>query len=161
MGLKEDLAKLFKLALKTKEIDVPELGRKLRIRQLYGSERDYIDAFRIEHTADKAKSLNELYVVACAAGVIDEAGDQVYTIEEVRTLYKVNSWAIRRIADEVLDFSDVSNGSGKKEKIEKNSEAAQSEEPGLSSRRQADSRPAPSSGSGVAPSSPSSSQEGS
>lgn len=159
MGLKEELLKLFKRELKTKEIDAPELGRKLRIRQLFGNERDYLDAFRLEHKGDKAKALNELYVVAFAAGVIDGDGGQVFKLEEVRELYAVNSWAIRRIADEVIDFSDFNEAA--LEKTKKNSNAALSEELGSNSRRQADSLPLSSASSGAAPSLPNSSQGGS
>jgi hypothetical protein len=104
--------------LRIKEIDVPELGGTIRIRELTLEDAGRIYA-EIQDYPERERGYQDIFR-AVASSIVDEKGELMFTTEEVASLGKRFSDAITRIYNEIILLCG-----GKNEDAEKNSEAAQ------------------------------------
>lgn len=82
--------------LKTLELDVPELGGIVRIREMTGAERDGLESYVLQHRENSAFENIRARVVALS--VIDEQGNLLFpTPEDVEALGKTGWRALERI----------------------------------------------------------------
>lgn len=122
--------------LKFEDVDVPEWGGTVRLRELRASERDHYEAttFKIRLEVVDGKSVQRFEpntenararLVACC--LVDEEGNRCFGDDEVEALGKKSASALQRL----FEVAQRINGIGPKaaEEAEKNSVAAPSGEP--------------------------------
>ena len=96
------------------DVDVPHWGR-VRIRELSAAEyTDFARDFSSGNTKDvDALKLFGRLVVAC---VVDDAGEQVFTAEDLDAVQRKSLKTLQYVAEQILKF----NGIGGDEELEKN-----------------------------------------
>ncbi len=105
--------------LRTKEINIPEFGGIIRIRELTLEDAGRIYA-EIQEYPEKERGYQDIFR-AVATSVIDEKDEPIFSSEEVARLGKRFSDVVTKIYNEII----ILCGGGKNEEVEKNSEAAQ------------------------------------
>lgn len=81
------------------EVDVPELGGKVRIRSLSGAQRSFIN-----HKID-AKNTDDLDETFVMLACVDEKGDRLFSQKDLPALQKKSSASISKIAKAVIELS--------------------------------------------------------
>jgi hypothetical protein len=89
--------------IKTVEVEVPEWGGIVRLRMMSGEE-----AAQFSRMVEKDKGNANLKVLAMCA--VNEAGDLLFTEEDVERLKKKSLAAIARLAKEAMRINGVSPG---------------------------------------------------
>jgi hypothetical protein len=107
-------AQLDNLELKREEIDVPEWGGSVLIREMTGSERDHYEAMisgTTVNTKSKTKQLNLENIRArlVAVCLIDENGQRLYKDNEVYLLGKLGVAGLNRVFDACCVLSGISD----------------------------------------------------
>lgn len=84
----------------TEAVDVPEWGGAVLVKGMTGTERDAFDAAIMSETGKSKKvNLENLRAKLCAATVVDEAGNPLFTQEDVAALAKKSAMAIQKVYD--------------------------------------------------------------
>lgn len=109
MGLREDILSIDDR--KTEELYVERWNKTLRIRELDGVARDQITTLYIRQSQSDPQSkldvppgLFEYYVYH---GVVDEAGNQLFTLEDIAVLRRKNGEVVKFIAEAVQKLSGM------------------------------------------------------
>jgi hypothetical protein len=97
------------------ELEVPEWGGTIRIMAMMAQERDRLEAASIEEGGDKFLNFRSKVVVA---SVVDEAGELLFTHDDIEALSKKSAAAISAVAQACMDLSGF--GSKDVEDITKN-----------------------------------------
>lgn len=92
--------------LKTKDVEVPEWGGSVRVRQMTGNERDELEA-SIQAGGEKP-DLKGFRARLVAASAIDEAGQLMFTKADVEKLGEKSAAALDRVADAASSLSAMS-----------------------------------------------------
>lgn len=92
------------------EVDCPEFGGKVRVRALTAAQQSQISK-RVQ-----AKQTEDLEVLLCLMGCVDEEGTPIFAKGDLEGLRKKNTAVISRIAKRILELS-----SGEPEAVKKNS----------------------------------------
>ena len=86
--------------LKSEDIDVPEWGGKMRLREMTGADREeYAEA-----VSGRASHYREALI---AFSAIDAQGNRVFTIEDVEALSRKSDRAIQRLAEAATRLSGI------------------------------------------------------
>lgn len=117
MLTKESILELCKL--NTQEMDIPEFGGVIRIREL--TLEDVSRIYRETQECDEGERGYQDILRTVAAGMIDENDNPVFTVEQISGLSKRYSEVVVRIYRAIGELSNVN----KVEELEKNSETAQ------------------------------------
>lgn len=104
--------------LKTKEIDVPEFGGMIKIREL--TLEDAARVYRETSEFPEGERGFQDIIRTVAAGVVDESNNPIFTVEQVSSLGKRYSKAV---VDTYHAIGDLS-GAASVEEQEKNSDPA-------------------------------------
>ena len=95
--------------LKTKEVDVPEWGGKVKLRTMTGTERESYFRRLMKHRADEIpKDLFQTLVVICA---VDDNGKQLFTMDDLPELAKKNGAVLDRLTKAAGDLNGLSDNS--------------------------------------------------
>lgn len=81
--------------IRTEEVDVPEWGGKVIVRTMSGAERDQLEASVI--TKPGERNLENLRAKIVALSVVDENGNRLFSLENVRELTKKSARALDRV----------------------------------------------------------------
>ena len=96
-------------AIKTAEVDVPEWGGRVKVRELSAHE---VTTLGIGMVTDDGKvdrsQVPDMMTQAVVLGAIDEDGKRLFTEQDVELLKGKSFDPIQRIAKAVLDMSGVS-----------------------------------------------------
>lgn len=112
----------------TMEVDVPEWGGTVLVRELGGSDRDRFEAFM-----RKAKETGEYYgfrAMVASMAIVDEDGHTLFTQKHVQALGQKKAAALDRIVDKALSLSGMDDESVAE--LEKNSAGSPSDSSGTS-----------------------------
>jgi hypothetical protein len=104
--------------VRTKVLDVPEWGGEVIIRSLTAGWRDQFEADLL--AARQAGNLLPADISArmLVASLIDEAGQPLFTMDDVSALSAKSSGAVSRVSDEIRAFNAL--GAGATEAIKGN-----------------------------------------
>ena len=81
--------------LKTLEVDVPELGGTVLIREMTGAERDALEGFILKNKDNSPfENIRARFV---AYSIVDEQGNFIFSPDEIEALGKVSWRALERI----------------------------------------------------------------
>ena len=107
--------------LKQQEVDIPEWGGSVLIRELRGVERDAFE----EGSLDKKRNLTMTNIRArlVAMSAIDESGDRLFTTADAAELGKKSAAALNRLFEVSCSLSGITDADVKE--LEGNSEARQ------------------------------------
>lgn len=81
------------------EVDVPEWGGAVRVRSMTGKER--------EELRTKGESSPSWDAMVCAFGLIDEAGNNLFSVAETAVLANKHPLILERIAREIMKLSTM------------------------------------------------------
>ena len=107
--------------LTTKEVDVPEWGGTVRIRELTGRERDAFEEGSLDKKTRDVKMTN-MRARLVAMSAIDDSGDRLFTAAEADELGKKSATALNRCFEGSCALSGITDQDV--EALEKNSAAA-------------------------------------
>ena len=111
--------------LKTQDVDVPEWGGAVRVRAFSGRERDAFEASLVRGDGkDRKVDLTNMRARLVALSVVDEAGQRVFTDEEVDLLGAKSGAALDRVFAVAQGLNGLSGADV--EALVKNSSAAPS-----------------------------------
>ncbi len=86
--------------LETEDVDVPEWGGTLRVRQMNALDRDSFDLYVVRLKEDgKSSEVNRrnLRAALFVRSVIDEEGERVFSDDDVETVGRKNGVAVDRV----------------------------------------------------------------
>lgn len=86
--------------LKTEEVDVPEWGGSVVVREFTAADRDafFAASIRIKPDGTREPVLDGMNVKLVAACLIDEAGDLMFTSADIEALARKSATALERVA---------------------------------------------------------------
>lgn len=103
-------------------VAVPEWGGDIRVRSLTGAERDdYAKALQ-DNKGEGTNRSAARYVAAC---ICDDAGNCIFTADDVDALAKKNPTVLARVFQAALAVNGI--GKAGAEQVEKNSDPSQAE----------------------------------
>jgi hypothetical protein len=112
--------------LKTEEVQVPEWGGSVRVRNLTGADRDAFEDSLVTTLPDGTRKPNlaNMRTKLVVLTVVDDAGNRIFETSDVERLAAKSAAAIKR----VYEAAERINGIGAQQEAEavKNSEAAPS-----------------------------------
>jgi hypothetical protein len=91
--------------LKTEVVDVPEWGGIVRVRELTAKER-----CTLGHTANQSKESNQVATytsLAVCMGLVDDAGNQLFSEEELNKLLESSGQVIDRLYNVIARLSGL------------------------------------------------------
>lgn len=93
--------------LKHEDVEVPEWGGSVRVVAMSGTARDAFEDTLVKRVGEKIEQdLGNYRAKVCAACMIDEDGNRLFSAKEVQALGQKSSAAIER----VFDAADRLNG---------------------------------------------------
>lgn len=96
-------------AIKTVEVDVPEWGGKVKVRELSAHEVTTLGIGMVTEDGKVDRSqVPDMMTQAVVLGAIDEDGERLFTEQDVELLKGKSFDPIQRIARAVLDMSGMS-----------------------------------------------------
>jgi hypothetical protein len=112
---------LFGAKLETFEIDIPRLGKSVRVRELSGKERDIFQSFvdqntTIDEDGKPQVSIKGLRVRLIQMSIIDENGNRMFSTNDLDKLGEMPAKIIETLATKLQKL----NGIGDSENPEKN-----------------------------------------
>ena len=111
--------------LKTQDVEVPEWGGAVRVRAFTGRERDAFEASMVRGDGkDRKVDLTNMRARLVALSVVDEAGQRVFTDDEVDLLGTKSGAALDRVFALAQELNGLSGADV--EALTKNSSAAPS-----------------------------------
>lgn len=111
------------------EVPVPEWGGVVRVKGLTGKERDALEFSMIQGKGKKASvNLANLRAKLVSQACVDEAGNRIFSDDDVAALGNKSAAALQRIFDVAQRLSGLSDDDV--EELTKNSETAPSESTG-------------------------------
>lgn len=91
------------------EVDCPEWGGKVRIRNLSGTQRDAYEASLVQgRSNDRQLNLANARAKMLVLAIVDGEGRQLFTADDVRALGRKNAAPIERIFDAARKLSGMS-----------------------------------------------------
>jgi hypothetical protein len=96
-------------AIKTAEVDVPEWGGKVKVRELSAHEVTTLGIGMVTDDGSIDRSqVPDMMTQAVVLGAIDENGERLFSEQDIELLKRKSFDPIQRIARAVLDMSGVS-----------------------------------------------------
>lgn len=95
--------------LVTEDVECPEWGGSVRVRTLTGTARDQWEAALSPDKKGAKPKLENIRAGLCAASIIDESGQMVFTPADVAKLGMKSAKALDRIFDKARDLSGLSD----------------------------------------------------
>ena len=115
--------------IQTEIVEVPEWGGAVIVRGMSGKERDSFEASMIKGKGKSANvNLENLRAKLVSKCVVDEAGKRLFSDDDIPALASKSAAALNRVYEVAQRLSGVTDEDV--DELTKNSEAAQSEEPG-------------------------------
>jgi hypothetical protein len=105
--------------LQTEDVDVPEWGGTVRITVMSGKAREAL----MDALAEPQKT-SRFQALMLSSTIVDEAGVQIFTVDDVEHLREKNTDVLVRLVDIAMRLNKI--GAKATEDAEKNSEAARS-----------------------------------
>jgi len=93
--------------LKTADVDVPEWGGTVRVRTMTGADRQ---AFYKQTTSKDGTPKNMLEFLIVAT-VVDDKGEQLFTVADVSALAAKSSLALQRVWDKAAEINGLTQKS--------------------------------------------------
>lgn len=117
----------------TRDVDVPEWGGVVRVRELSGTDRDAYDASRMVEGPDGKfhPDFGNSRAKLVALSVVDEDGNLLFNELDVGRLGQKSSTALQRVADVAAELSGLTQQAG--QELGKDSEPPPNDDSGLSS----------------------------
>lgn len=86
--------------LKTEEVDVPEWGGTVLVREFTAADRDafFVATIRVKPDGTREPVLDGMNAKLVAACLIDENGDRMFSIDDVAALAGKSAAALERVA---------------------------------------------------------------
>lgn len=107
------------------EVPVPEWGGVVRVKGLTGKERDALESSMIQGKGKKASvNLANLRAKLTAQACVDEAGNRIFSDEDVAALGNKSAAALQRVFEAAQRLSGLSDDDV--EELTKNSKTAPS-----------------------------------
>jgi hypothetical protein len=102
---------LEKSTLATEEVEVPEWGGSVLLRELSGKERDAFELSLVEQNGtDQQVNLNNLRARLVAWSVVDENGAKLFSTDgDVIKLGELSARALQRCFEKAQELSGLSN----------------------------------------------------
>jgi hypothetical protein len=122
MALLDKAAILAAPDIASEVVAVPEWGGEVRVRALSGAQRDEWEQMSRAAIADNR--MPNARARLCVMAMVDEAGQRLFSVEDVEALGAKNAAALDRIWDAAARLSGLTAGS--QEAAAKNSSAAPS-----------------------------------
>lgn len=94
--------------LPTKEVPVPRWGGSVRVRSMTGCERDQFEAEIVASRRDGKVSPGNVRARFVAMCVIDEAGNNVFTANDIEALGRKSAATLDKVYQEILSFNALS-----------------------------------------------------
>lgn len=102
------LAALDRAEIATADVNVPELGGALRVREMPGTLRNRLEAaYATVRTGGNSKSLDAVTAQMIATCVIDESGRPMMTVDQAKRLMSVRPKVAFRLRDSIVEVSAV------------------------------------------------------
>ncbi len=115
--------------IQTEIVEVPEWGGAVIVRGMSGKERDSFEASMIKGKGKSANvNLENLRAKLVSKCVVDEAGKRLFSDDDIPALASKSAAALNRVYEVAQRLSGVTDEDV--DELTKNSETAQSEEPG-------------------------------
>ena len=96
-------------ALKTEEVDVPEWGGTVRVRELRGRERDEWEAsLAVQRGKQMVPDVANMRAKLVARSVVGEDGEPVFTQQDVSALGELSASALDRVFEVASRLSGLS-----------------------------------------------------
>lgn len=96
--------------IETRTVHVPEWGGDVMVRGMTGIERDQFESKILDQSGKKAKvNLQNARARLVAITVVDEAGDRLFTENEVVLLGTKSATALSRVYDVAAALSGISD----------------------------------------------------
>lgn len=93
--------------LKHEDVEVPQWGGTVRVVAMSGAARDAFDDTLVKRVGDKVEQdLGNYRAKVCAACMVDESGNRMFSAKEVEALGKKSAAALEK----VFDAADRLNG---------------------------------------------------
>ncbi len=110
--------------LKTETVEVREWGGSVSVRTMTGTERDVFEQGIVSKKGEEA-NLTNIRAKLCAATIVDESGNCIFSSKDIAELGKKSAAAL----DRVFTVAQRLNGIGNKdvEELAKNSKSGQSD----------------------------------
>jgi len=114
-----------------KVVDVPEWGGKARVRSMTARDRDKYEASMVNARVEDGQlkrdevTLDDYRARLCAMTMVDNAGELLFSIEDVKVLGQKSASAIQRVFNVATELNNISQEDV--DDIVKNSESAQPE----------------------------------
>lgn len=100
------LAAMERVEVATTEVNVPELGGTLRVREMSGTLRNRMEAtYATIRSGGDSRALDQVTAQIVAMCVVDEGGKPMLTVNEVKRLAAAQPKAVFRIRDAVMKIS--------------------------------------------------------
>ncbi len=93
------------------DVDVPEWGGTVRVRELPGTERDKFEAQFVgkDGASVRAEGLEGFRARLAAAAIVDESGKQLFrSVAETKRLGEKSARALQRVCDVAMTLSKMS-----------------------------------------------------
>ncbi|API58861.1 hypothetical protein BSL82_05670 [Tardibacter chloracetimidivorans] len=96
--------------LPTKDVPVPEWGGTVRVRSLMARDRDAIDAALHDARKDNSDEPLNLRAMYAAAGIVDEKGVQLFSLDDVEALGAKSGAALDRVYSAITELNRIGPG---------------------------------------------------
>jgi hypothetical protein len=98
----------------TETVSVPEWGGEVLVRGLTGKQRSDIETAMIEFRgSQRVYHVQNVYATYAAASIVDERGNQLFTLADVEALGQKNAAALARVWNVVQRLSGLSESDAK------------------------------------------------
>lgn len=96
------------------DVEVPEWGGTVRIGTMTAAQRDRYEVLFAQARKDGAATSQSIRALLVAACLVDEAGEQVFTMDEVEALGKKSGAALNRVFLRALDLNVLTKGAAER-----------------------------------------------
>ena len=90
----------------TREVEVPELGGTVRVREMTGALRNRVEAaYATIRNGGDAKTLDNMTAQLIAGCVVDEQNRPILTVQDAKRMFAAKPRAVFRLRDAILEIS--------------------------------------------------------
>lgn len=96
--------------LRVEDVDVPEWGGTVRVREMTGSERDQFEmASIVRRGKNREVNLRNLRARLVVMSCVDEKGERLFSNADIEALGKLGAAGIQRVYDKAMELSGLSD----------------------------------------------------
>jgi len=90
----------------TRDVEVPELGGTVRVREMTGALRNRVEAaYATIRNGGDSKSLDSMTAQLIAGCVVDESGKPILSLADAKRMFASRPRAVFRLRDAILEIS--------------------------------------------------------